>query len=84
MKYEMKKTEKYQAKRRLRKENEYKEPLSSPVPRTRENLEASVASRFFYCPEVPFTLYRTLYKLRTFVMKPSMRCALTERISSVK
>ena len=27
---------------------------------------------------------RTLYKLRTFVMKPSIRCALTERISSVK
>ena len=57
---------------------------SSPVPRTRKNLEASMASRFFYCPEVPFTLYRTLYKLRTFVMKPSIRCALTERISSVK
>ena len=45
---------------------------SSPVPRTRKNLEASVASRFFYCPEVPFPLYRTLYKLRTFVMKPSI------------
>ena len=84
MKYKMKKIKKYQATRRLRKESEYKEPLSSPVPRTRKNLEASVASRFFYCPEVPFTLYRTLYKLRTFVIKPSMRCALTERISSVK
>ena len=30
----MKKTKKYQATRRLRKENEYKGPLSSPVPRT--------------------------------------------------
>ena len=28
--------------------------------------------KVFYCPEVPFTLYRTLYKLRTFVMKPSI------------
>ena len=74
MKYKMKKIKKYQATRRLRKESEYKEPLSSPVPRTRKNLEASMASRFFYCPETPFTL----------VMKPSMRCALTERISSVK
>ena len=36
------------------------------------NLMYYVASRFFYCPEVPFTLYRTLYKLRTFVMKPSI------------
>ena len=47
MKYKMKKIKKYQATRRLRKESEYKEPLSSPVPRTRKNLEASVASRFF-------------------------------------
>ena len=34
MKYKMKKIKKYQATRRLRKESEYKEPLSSPVPRT--------------------------------------------------
>ena len=30
------------------------------------------AARLFCCPETPFTLYRTLYKLRTFVMKPSI------------
>ena len=57
---------------------------SSPVPRTREKPCSLSAARLFCCPETPFTLYRTLYKLRTFVMKPSMRCALTERISSVK
>ena len=30
-----------------------------------------MASRFLYCPEVPFTLYRTLYKLRTFHARPA-------------
>lgn len=54
MKYKMKKIKKYQATRRLRKESEYKEPLSSPVPRTRKNLEASMASRFFCCLERAF------------------------------
>ena len=57
---------------------------SSPVPRTREKALKLSSFKAFCCPEASFTLYRTLYKLRTFVMKPSMRCALTERISSVK
>ena len=45
---------------------------SSPVPRTRKKPWSFSGFKVFYCPEVPFTLYRTLYKLRTFVMKPSI------------
>ena len=57
---------------------------SSPVPRTTKKALKLSSFKAFCCPEASFTLYRTLYKLRTFVMKPSIRCALTERISSVK
>lgn len=76
----MKKIKKYQATRRLRKESEYKEPLSSPVPRTRKNLEASVASRFFYCPETLFSLMFSLIvpqASETLLINCSIRSALS-------
>ena len=64
MKYKMKKIKKYQATRRLRKESEYKEPLSSPVPRTRKDLEASVASRFFIALQPCLALFLALLSLK--------------------
>ena len=54
MKYKMKKIKKYQATRRLRKESEYKEPLSSPVPRTREKPWNVSFKAFLFCMKASF------------------------------
>lgn len=50
MKYKMKKIKKYQATRRLRKESEYKEPLSSPVPRTTKKALKLLSFKAFLLP----------------------------------
>lgn len=75
----MKKIKKYQATRRLRKESEYKEPLSSPVPRTRKNLETSVASRFFIALKPCLALFFSLIvpqASETLLINCSIRAAL--------
>lgn len=48
--------------------------------RTRKNLEASVASRFFYCPETLFTLIFSLIvpqASETLLINCSIRAALS-------